>query len=96
MRTGNGLGRGSNKKHTYKEKKADYVIKNIIIKNFDVPKSCRDCAFARGEYLDMSWEKGYCGLGEGIFNKHSDTQRLKSCPLTEGGAHERKRNRISC
>lgn len=55
----------------------------MSIKNFDIPESCRDCDFARGEYLDTSWEKGYCGLGEGAFNKHSDTQRLKSCPLME-------------
>lgn len=55
----------------------------VIVNNFDIPKSCRDCPFALGEHLYTSWEKGYCGLGKGAFNKHSDTQRLKSCPMTE-------------
>lgn len=55
----------------------------VIIKNFDIPKACRDCPFALGEHLYTSWEKGYCGLGKGAFNEHSDTQRLESCPMTE-------------
>ena len=63
----------------------------VIIKNFDIPKSCRDCPFARGEYLDTSGEKGYCGLGKGAFNKHSDTQRLESCPILEKLLEERKK-----
>ena len=55
----------------------------VIVKNMDIPDSCRDCDFAKGEYLDVSWEKGYCGLGGGSFNRKSNVQRLKTCPLKE-------------
>jgi hypothetical protein len=56
---------------------------SVLIKDLDMPKSCFECDFNRGEYGRDCYEKCSCTLTSHQMNLKDYKCRPKECPLVE-------------